>query len=284
MIDLNKFKYTEEVILPVISEIAQYRSRKFTIPQFLLGVKPQWYKIKIFGTKSSVELIRIATPIEIISATDNIKKVNCFVLNSQSGILTNFNGPQLQSIKLNLNKFNTWDIVSLIKWYDGKYYPISPCYSFNIETFLKVKIAYDSDTPIKDIKNLTPELRFYWLILSLQKEQVKEIKKLELLAEEDRLRVIEEHKQAKTLLNILKGVVTNAGGDFISFRSQGRNIEVIWEIMGNRYNSLVRQTDLRVVESGVCTSGNDEKFSLSTIVPWVKDRLKLNEYFEVTRS
>jgi hypothetical protein len=79
-------------------------------------------------------------------------------------------------------------------------------------------------------------------------------------------------KRVETTEDKLRKNVQHGGGTFISYTEQQDTFVVTYEVAGVSHRSTVRQNDLGVVSSGVCLSGRDRDFDLSSLVTVMKER------------
>jgi hypothetical protein len=64
----------------------------------------------------------------------------------------------------------------------------------------------------------------------------------------------------------LKAALSHAGAGLHDFTESGQAYRVSFMLDGRRHTSVVRKHDLSVVTAGVCLSGQDRKFDLSSLV------------------
>jgi hypothetical protein len=63
----------------------------------------------------------------------------------------------------------------------------------------------------------------------------------------------------------LRAALTLGGAQLIGYESAGDCLRVTWERAGQRSVTLIAQ-DLSVVSAGICLSGEDSRFDLTSIV------------------
>lgn len=130
----------------------------------------------------------------------------------------------------------------------------------------EVKARFEKNQSLDKLKGITPEMRYLFIVLSLQRDNfraLQELKKLK-LSEIEKAKRIEEFN--KTLPGRLLQTIEGAGGKLVRFNIQGKDkIVVVWKVGDQTVNSLIN-LDFRILEAGYCLEGEDKKHSLSSAV------------------
>ncbi len=70
----------------------------------------------------------------------------------------------------------------------------------------------------------------------------------------------------------LRAAVAHAAGEFRGFVERGERYTVTFSVDGETHTAAVRKRDLSVLTAGICLSGEDEKFDLSSLVSVIRER------------
>jgi len=111
-----------------------------------------------------------------------------------------------------------------------------------------------------DIKGLTPELRYLYFLYVLEYKTQQEL-----------LRAKQEEEFKKTLVGRVKSALEEVGAHLIELKQRGNNLEVVWSIQGERFNSLINPNNFQVKEAGFCVEGMDNILSLKSMVLTAQD-------------
>jgi hypothetical protein len=113
-------------------------------------------------------------------------------------------------------------------------------------------------------KGMTPEMRTLYDLVSQRAEEFNPLKKQLKQQQEDEAR--------------LKGALQMGGGELQEFRDRKDHWVVEWTTSdGERHSSAISKTDLTVMSSGICLSGEDQKFDLQSLVAVVEKRFEDGE-------
>lgn len=263
MIDFKRFATVQEAVVPIVNGWGQVHTRKV----FSAKTEDGWYKVSL-GDKT--EVIRPASPLEIDKALVGQKKVRVYALGNE-GVPLNFDpfkrAGMGESVIVHFLNLPAWEVAKVARWEDGRFYFIEADRSYERKTLQQVKEAFDSDQGLVGISGVAPELRHYYLVLSLQRAAFREFQELE------RLRLSEEERKAriaefeKTFAGRLNNVIEGAGGTLVAWEKYGTGYLVTWKVKGSRQNvrSHIRD-DMRIINAGFCLSGEDQKHSMASIV------------------
>ena len=135
---------------------------------------------------------------------------------------------------------------------------------------LELKRRATSNEPIGSLLGVTPEMRYFYLLLSMDMAHMQEWKELDELAlsETERQKRIKQFEDPFS--GRLKKTIEDAGGILVRFNKKARSTEVIWKIGGEEFNSTIKQ-DFRVLELGFCADGHDKDHSIASAVILAKE-------------
>lgn len=132
-----------------------------------------------------------------------------------------------------------------------------------------VKEAFENNNELRGMLGVTPEIRYYFLLLSLQKQAFEEVSKLGEFAITEK----EKEKRIKEFYgnfgNRLKATIKKAGGTYVSHEKRAQGYLVEWEVGGQLVKSIIRD-DMRIVSAGFCLSGDDKRHSMGSLINLAK--------------
>lgn len=79
----------------------------------------------------------------------------------------------------------------------------------------------------------------------------------------------------------LRENLSHAGANLIDYLERSDVFRVTYEVGGQRYTSSVNKDDLTVQLAGICLSGEDRKFDLSSLVGVLREGSRYGELFEI---
>lgn len=260
MIDLEKFTKEKIVIVPIVEGWGQINGRKI-----YKQVEDDWYIVHL---GSQVQIERKATLLEKERILRTKKFYRIYILGNE-GIPINFNnfsrlglGESVLVYFLNLQPF---EVAKVVRWEDNRYYYYEPDMVFQRSMLSLLKDRFKEEKPINNIKGLTPELTYYWLLLTLQRQSYREFKELERM----RLSQEEREKRIKEFQNSFSGrlqhTIESVGGKLLRFVKYRNNWLVTWCVGGQTIKSTIRD-NMRIISLGFCASGADPKLTLSAAV------------------
>lgn len=265
MLNLDKFAQGKDAIVPIVEGWGQYEGRKIYKP----GLQDGWYEIHISGENSNVEVLRSASLLTRERALGNSRaEVKAYALGAE-GIATNFDiftrkniGESVVVHFLNLPIFT---VAKIVQWEDGRWYFYEEDSKYQRGIIQQIKESFESGKTLSGVRGLTPELRYYFLLASLQREAYEALKGLSKFT----LSKSELSKRSDSLKQSFKfrieHAVTQAGGKFIGYSKRGKGFTVKWKI-GDQVLKTDIKDDMRVLNAGFCLSGDDEKHSLSSLI------------------
>ena len=265
MIDLDRFSAKTLATVPIVNGKGQVKSRTFNS-----RVVNGWYVVEL---GDDVVVKERATPMQIDSLHHGKRKFKGIPLGRQFFPI-NFNNLELlgmdQTERIYLNQADEWDVIKAVLWDDGKIYFLSVDYGFKRLPIDQVREAFEKEQPITGIKDLTPEIRYYFLVVSLHRDGIRqaiELQKMK-LAEADKIKRMMEFR--KTFAGRLDKTVSDAGGKLIRFYQRGDDRYMVeWKVGGEKLKTLIKD-DLRIIDLGFCASEEDGLHSLGSAVNLAK--------------
>ena len=263
MINLKRFTQKQEAIVPIINNQGQYQSRKFTIQ-----TENGWYKL-LFSDK--IKILKEADGIEVAVALLRLPKVKgyCF---GDSIVPIHFNIANSETIKVYFMQAELWQIVETRKWENGQLFYRQLDDLIDPTPIISVKKRFEEERNLEGLKYITPEMRYLFILASLEREQYKEIEKLKQLKiseEEKKKRLAEFHN---TIGGRLSKIMVDVGAHLVRFHKKGsHDLIVVWRIGNEEFNSVIKADNLYIKEAGFCLSGDDNKHSLSSAVLLAKE-------------
>lgn len=272
MIDLNRFKKKEIIALPIISNRSQYRKRKIILLNKLTN---GWYKIEL---NEDPKILNPADEIDIRKVLQRLPQIQGYSFGDEVVPLhfdsANFKYDLTESISVYFMKAPLWSISKIRRWENGKWFFDSLDAKADVSALFEVKKRFDKEQDLIDLKGITPELRYYFIIMQLQRRSLKQIVDLERLKlskaeREKRLRDFQ-----KTLAGRLEKIITDAGGHLHMFKKRGEDLIVIWSAGEEKFNSVIKANTFGIRELGFCASGEDKLHSMSSAVLLAKEYQK----------
>lgn len=265
MLDLEKFSKETRAVVPIVSGWGQYKGRRIAAPRAEDG-----FYVVGFGDKISVG--KKASPMEILKTLENTTKYKVYSLGTE-GIPFNFDVFKRlgfgEAETINFLNLQPFTVAEVTKWEDGRLYFCNETIPKNRRTLQSVRTAFEQRQILSGVRGVSPELRYYVLLLNLQRDSYEALKELKdwTISEDERARRIASFQG--TFLVRLRHAVEQAGGTFIGYHKVGRGQMVEWEIGGQRVKSTIRD-DFRIVTAGFCLSGDDKKHTLPSLINLAK--------------
>lgn len=265
-IDLERFSRPIDVAVPIINNYGVFRGRRFKIE-----AEDGWYKVEL---GNQAKILRKATDIEIDTALDKMEIIEGYTI-ANSLVPLNWDSVKFrfgynETIPVMFMRAELWDIIQVARWDDKRLYYKDLSYNRDTSVVQKVKERFEAEASLDNIKGVSPELRYIFILLCLQRDNYRALEKLKKL----KLSEAEKEKRLKefqaTLAGRLLKTVNDAGGKLVRWHRQGPDkIVVIWKCGGQRVNSLIN-LNFRILEAGYCLEHEDRKHSLSSIIPLAK--------------
>lgn len=264
MIDFSKIDAAQECVVPIINNSFQYNRKKYTtVVPYIDG----WYKVKLYGNNVQI-LEGIFIEVEPIKAPI----IKGFTYGNQI-IFQNFDVAKRKINKeimapLLLNSTESFAAVEAYIWEDGNIFYKN--HNIADTQLIDLKMLFDDNKSIKDVKGLTPELKTVYLFHEIQRQEY--LKELELRKKES-----ERLEYIKSLPGKLENLFKNVGATLVRFTKQAKNrIEVIWRMDSyeREFNSIIDETTFKIIEAGYCMSGDDKRHNITSMVLTADDYAK----------
>jgi hypothetical protein len=265
-INLNKFSKPVKAIVPIINGKGIYKRRKFTTP-----VPDGYYLGQFADTVIVQEDMEGETPtrIGIDEMLSNLPKLRGIAYGN-SIIPLNFSVAKLlgydETIPVHFMNAELGTIVITRRWEDGKllFHEVDMGSKHQLLT-LGVKHKIERNEELGAYKGLTPEMRYFYILMMLDKQRIEEWQNLEKLElskaeKEKRKREFEESFAGR-----LQKAIVNAGGRLVSFNRRGDKIDLKWIVNDEIFHSSLDQ-NFRVLDLGFCAEGHDKDHSIASAV------------------
>ena len=276
-LDLAALAAPKTALVPVLQNSFQYHKKKYFIE-----ASDGWWVVSLQGNK--------ATPVEQwfwldeseSNSTHENKKfswVRGYSYGNQI-VFQNFDTAKRSynlglTAPLHFNSVETFSAIKVIAWETGQFFYACMNYAdCNIDL---VKMAYDNEENIENIKGVTPELRVLYLFHTLERDQLREILRQK-VAQED------HEKKMKEIPYRLKVTLERAGARLLGYSTSGNRLIVDWELInGNyKYNSVIDAETWMILEAGYCLSGGDKKLNVTALAKTAEEYEDRNVTF-ITR-
>jgi len=261
-IDLAKFSGSVEAVVPILRGRGWYKGRRFQ-----LRAPNGWY---LASLGSRVQKLRRATPIEIRKATKNLETLRGYSYGAEI-IPLNFSDVKFrygfaESVPVHFLEAQPWTIVKCVNWHKEPIF-IEVDRRASYKVLNEVRKRFEEERDLSELKGVTPELRYLYILHSLQRDNFRAGAALEKLklAEAEREKRAEQFKQ--TFSQRIKSIIENAGGHLKQFYLRGEsNLIVVWEVGGQTLKTLI-DPDMKVQDLGYCTEDKKQsKHSLTSAV------------------
>jgi len=277
MIHLERFSQPVKGVAPIINTRGQLRGRKFTV-----SVPDDWYHVTLEGSQVRV---RKATLLERHHAVHKLPTLRVYPL-GREGIVTQrtlaLPFKMKESLPVHFLQGNPFSVVRIVQWEDGQWYMDRQDARFQRTLLREVRAAYEDHHTLPNLPGITPELRYYCILVGLEqrsREALLALQRLVLDPTELRRRLQSFQTDFKDRLS---DAVIQAGGILKSFVKQGKGYLVTWELGGQTIKSTISE-DLRVRSAGFCLSGDDTSHSLSSLAQLATTFQKENPLY-ITRE
>lgn len=279
-IDLRRFIEEHEVTVPIIEGWGRYGNRRIETKG-----ENAWYRV-VLGSEITIK--RKATLIEI---DKEIRKAHTILTGYAYGdevVPMNFENLFSkgfgETVTVEFLDQPPWTAINFVQWDDGRFYYVDVDFGFH-RALVHLQKLFEAEQTLLGEKNVSPEIRYYWLLLSLERDTWRHLAELEALKLSER----EKKKRAEEFkLNFgerIKLVVEQAGGVFISATKQANDRYLVnWRVKGSRQSvkSIIRD-NLRIEHAGFCLSGQDKLHDLNSILPLAKTYIEDGGSLYLTR-
>ncbi|MBU2018768.1 MAG: hypothetical protein KJ941_03900 [Bacteroidetes bacterium] len=259
IIDLKRFTKTEEVVVLMASGQGKYKERVIE-----KNIDDGWYKVTI-GNEIKVE--RRATLLEINEELEKHKTITGYSFGSDF-IPVNFENlfskGYGETVPVLFNKGEPWEAIRVAE-INKRFIYVDVAFGFH-RALVHLQKLFEAEQTLLNEKNISPEIRYMWLLLSLERDTWRHLAELEALKLSER----EKKKRAEEFrLNFserIKVVVEQAGGVFISATKQANNRYLVTWRSGRQTVKSVIKENLRVEHAGYCLSNFDKHHSLQSLI------------------
>ena len=267
-INLGRFSTITERVVPVINREGIWNKRYFKSRK---RIDDGLYFVG-FGDEVVIE--HVATPLEIEVAFRQLPHLRGIAY-GDSIIPLNFgNAKFLEYTELtpvHFMKSEMGTVVVVRRWENNML--LFHEMDLRAKEFLivaQVKHSAETKAGLQGIKGVTPEMRYFYLLLSLDLQRIEEWRDLDKLAlskaeREKRIKAFQESFSGRLQLSIEK-----AGGKLIQFTKRGSRVDVKWSVDSEVFYTILEQ-DFRVLELGFCADGHDKDHSIASAVLLAKD-------------
>lgn len=269
MIDLDRFSEPIEVVLPIVDKWGIHNGRRIRS-----NVEDGWYVARLgdrtkIQTKAQLTQVRRSIQAGI---SRGFPVYTIYILGGE-GIPINFDtflrSGFTETEPINFLSLPLFETAQVVLWEDKRLYFYDHIMPKNRETIRHVKSAFESGATLQNVRGVTPELRYYFLLACLQRESFN----LEAEFARWNLSTAERSKRISTFRqsfpNRLSAIVSKAGGKFIGYNKLGKGFLVEWEVGGQIIKSHIKD-DMRIVSAGFCLSGDDKRHTVASIVNLAK--------------
>lgn len=264
MIQLDRFTETHTLVAPIINGTASVNGRKLYFhkkgtPILVDG----WYEIEL---GNEAKIVKLASPLQIRRTLGNRKSYRGYAMGNEL-IPLNFDNLKRKGFEDTISVYfmqaRAWDVVEAVLWEDRNFYFKQTCAVFD-PVLKAVKERYENDQQIGDIKSVSPEQKYLFLVLNLQRQSIRHAQELErfALAEKERAKRLAEFQS--TFSGRLQSVVESTGAKLIKWEKRGDNFLVTWSLGGQEIKSIIKDT-MRVISAGFCVSSYDVFHTLNSL-------------------
>ena len=260
-IDFDRFVKEEIRVMPIVDGYGVNEGRRIK-----LAVENGWYRVRI-GNLVSCE--GPASPLEIEEVLKDKKKYLGIALGGEI-VPWNFENFYRQgfgeTLKVNFLDAPAWELVKFAQWEDGRFYYAGVDYKSSRKIINQVKESFETGKNLNEIKGITPEIRYYFLLISLQHQSFRQLQGIEKMKlsqgeREKRLREFQESFAGR-----LQKTVEQAGGKLVKFSKRGHDrYTVTWKIGDQRVTSIIKD-DMKIYSAGFCLSSQDKRHTMSSLV------------------
>lgn len=269
MISLERFSTIQDVLVPFYQGKAVFKGRRLSH-----GKITGWYRVTLGNT---IEKIQKATPIDVVG--NYRKNIQGYVYEGDTVIPTNFNQAWQhglpESFTMIGNTMPAWNIATGTIAEDGNVYAIyqgEPKLHRmkDMQRLMRLEQAVTLGEGIDVIKEITPEMRYLYLLQSLKRDSyiAQQILNDQVLSEGEKALRIKEF--SGNIEDKLRYLVTQAGGKFIQFHRKPNNRYTVEYEIGQETIKTTVNDKLQVMHLGFCASGEDTRHSLSSAVNLAK--------------
>lgn len=258
-IDFTRFIKRQETIIPIVEGWGSFHGRKITA-----NVDNGWFQIELADT---YRVVRKATLLEISQTISGRKTLSGYCygdeiipINFQNLFARGFG----ETVKVWFLNQEPWNAVKCVQWEDGRFYYVDVDFAYH-SRLAHLRELFETEQTLLNEKDLSPEIRYMWLLMSLERDTWRHLQELEALKLSER----EKKKRAEEFkLNFaerIKQAIIETGSKFISAtRQSDQRYLVVWKTGRQIVHSLISDK-LRVISGGFCLSQEDAKHSIRSL-------------------
>jgi len=265
-VDFSRFVSNETIILPIVQQIGVYKGRKLFFPKDTMD---GWYRVTL---SEPYRIEKRATPLEIKKETRGKNTYRVYPIGEEA-IPMNFTNFSLQgrsgTILVHfMQAIGIFHIAYCVRLEDGNFYftdtekRINPLLS-------ELRTRFEKNQGIGEVKGVTPELRYYFLLLCLQRQSYQAFKEL------DRMNISKEEREKRikefqgTFVGRLKEILAQAGGTFIRVYKSGKDWLIEWKVNNHMLKSIIKD-NMSIISLGFCASNFDREHSMASAIQLAK--------------
>jgi len=261
MIDFNKLAKKQTIITPISNNSFKYNRKLYTPKVEHSG----FYKVELEGNNATIIE-------EVYPSVADLNKKNILqgYLYNENVLFKNFdNARKNYNFPIMVEtKYNTLETFSPVYFYVDEMKRIFVV-EFNYNDLLcqELKMKFDEDTDIKEMKGLTPELKTLYLFHNLERikiqQEIEEARKKLELAKIQK----EREELQKSIPARITAVIETVGATVKNITLRGKNEAIVeWKLNNDTFTSLIDINTFRVIRAGYCVSGHDRELSASSMV------------------
>lgn len=261
-ISLERFSKPQKAIIPLFDGKGIYKSRTINLSVPFEG----YYQVLLGDEVTNI------TKADNIDTDLMLNKLPLMrgIAYSNSIIPLNFDQSKFlgyeETIPVNFMNADLGLIIKTRRWEDGKILFHEIDYGSEMQlSIVGVKERAEKGEKLDGLKGITPEMRYFYLMVFLDIQRIAEWKKLEELelSRKEKEKRIEEFKASFS--GRLNTAIEGAGGTLVKFNVRGNRVDLVWKVGREEFHSTLNQ-DFRVLELGFCADGHDKDHSISSAI------------------
>lgn len=232
-----------------------YRLRDFA------GLKPGWHRFRLKG--------RYATPLgQIPPETDSWNLPQVRGHHIQRRLVTQDKPAPLYGLADDALPARYAPVIAGV-WFDGHLLFSGEDFETGAENL--VRLAYEEERGIAEIKGVTPSLALAFFLDTTQRALVKQRDHVE-------QEIIRLEKQARSFEGRLVQALRLTGATLRDFRPLGDEVGVRLEFHGAVYECVIDANTLQILDSGICLDGEDREINLSSLTSVYEEQARRYQY------
>ncbi len=264
-INLERFTQETEAIAPIVGGWGKIQGRRVEVK-----TEDGWYKV-LLGNQ--VTILKKATQLEVFKTLRGMSKKLVYAVGTE-GVPVNFDNffrrGLGESVEIHFMNAQLLDMIEVVEWEDQRFYYYETVLKKQREIISGAKNAFEEKRALPEMRGLTPEIRYAFLLAEIARESYEAFSQIEKLWT---LSSGELNKRVESIRSnfqyVITGAIAKAGGTYIGHKPAGSGYIVEWEVGGQKIKSKVTP-DLRIISAGFCLSGEDKKHSLGSVINLAK--------------